>query len=434
MTVGDTIVNFYDKYIRVSTKETELKSGGRWASDLQKESDDPKLTPERRRELANQSPIFMKGIRKKSMDSIRAWFDIEADNKTAPVQADLNALAAFEKKTNYKKKFSQAVKDAHVYGDGFILLGFDEAKGISLMTQPSPKAEPVSALVISPQKIKEVRFISEMNMKRNVYHFVFSDGGQEKLIHPDRIQHIVVEEDSNSKLGLSKVDLLRNTIKSKKNVDIAVGRILAWFSHGILDITAKDLTDEELKELKEVAKQHPTSWVHDVDDFELEVINPEHLQPKDYMDFIVLNIASCLVMPVHVLTGIQVGKVTGAEIGFADYYRDIRDMQELIYTPVIENLYRRIIEARGRTWKYSLIWKTVYVDELGEANIMEKRMEFVTKGYQAGLIDIEEGRRMLNEGMYELDINKQIKPPSRPDQNKSPFKAKVKKDKEEKDE
>ncbi|RLG44653.1 MAG: hypothetical protein DRN81_03995 [Thermoproteota archaeon] len=428
--IGDYVFEFYDKYLKVSTKESELKSSNMWSSELQKGSDDTRLSPSKRRELANQSPIFMKGVRKKSMDSIRAWFDIEADNKSTPIQADINALRSFEKRCNYKKLFAQAIKDAHIYGDGFILLGFSNDKGMSLQMQPASNAEPITAMVISPEKITEVKYMSDKNKNMDLYHFVYRDGMKEKFIHPDRIQHIIVEEDSTSKLGLSKVDLLRNTIKSKKNVDIAVGRILAWFSHGLLDIKAKDLTDSELKELTKVAAEHPTSWVHDEDDFEIDVINPDQLQPKDYMDFIVLNIASCLNMPVHVLTGIQVGKVTGAEIGFADYYKDILDMQELIYTPLIEDLYSRIIKARGRVWKYSLKWNTVYVDEIGEANIMEKRMAFVAQGVQAGLIDLEEGRRMLNEGLIELDINKQIKPPSRPEQPNSPFKAKKKEEKE----
>ena len=424
--VGDYVFEFYDKYLKTSTKETKLKSSNQWSSELQKSSEDKKLTPSKRRELANQSPIFMKGVRKKSMDSVRAWFDVEADNKSSPIQADINALRAFEKRCNYQKKVTQAVKDAHVYGDGFILLGFTNDKGMSLQMKPAKNAEPVTAQTISPEKITEVKYMSDKNKNMDIYHFVFRDGSQEEFIHPDRIQHFIVEEDSTSRLGLSKVDLLRNTLKSKKNVDIAVGRILAWFSHGMLDIKAKDIDDEELTELKKVAATHPTSWVHDEDDFEIDVVNPDQLQPKDYMDFIVLNIASCLIMPVHVLTGIQVGKVTGAEIGFADYYRDIRDMQELIYTPIIEDLYRRIIEARGRTWKYSLKWRTVYVDELGEANIMEKRMAFISQGITAGVIDVEEGRRMLNEGMIEVDINKQIEPPSRPEQPNSPFKAKKK--------
>jgi hypothetical protein len=439
MTLLDFVYDAYDKYIKRSSKEAELKAGKGWGTGDTKGGDDPQLTPDKRRELAYQSPIFMKGVRKKTMDSVRAWFDIETDNNSAPISIDEKALKAFEKRSNYKKKFASAVRDAHIYGDGFLLIQFDVSdEGIKLEAQPPENAEPVNVMVLNPEKITKVKYVSEENKSKDLYHYVYSGSMGDQLIHPDRIQHIVINEDSTSKLGVAHIDILRNTIKSKKNVDIAVGRILSWFSHGLLDIKAKDIDDDEIEEITKVAKTHPSSWVHDEEDFELEVIQPSAIDPEHFMNFLVLNIASVLVMPVHVLTGIQVGKVTGAEIGFADYYRDIKDMQELIYTPLIESLYKRIIEARGRTWKYNLKWLTVYVDELGEANIMEKRMAFVTQGIQAGIIDKEEGRKMLNEGMIELDLSKQIKDPPlpkrpEPDFNppKRPTSKKEKEDKEE---
>ncbi len=428
--LGDRVLNFYKDYIQ-PTKESALGNSAWGANGSTKGSDDPRMTPDRRRELAYQSPIFMKGVRKKTMDSIRAWFKIETKNQSTPIQADENAIYAFEKRTNYKKKFSHAVMDAHIYGDGFLLIGFNNDNKRSLKDAPADNAEPRTIKVLNPQKITKVQYLSEANRKKDLFHFVFSTGQGEVMIHPDRIQHIKIDEDSTSKLGVSKIDILRNTIKSKKNVDIAVGKILSWFSHGMIDIKAKDIDDDEIEKLTKVAASHPSSWVHDEDDFELEIIEPKAIQPEEFMNFLVLNIASVLVMPVHVLTGIQIGRVTGAEIGFADYYRDIRDIQDLIYTPLITDLYRRIIEARGRTWKYELAWQTVYVDELGEANIMEKRMEYVTKGIQAGVIDIEEGRRMLNQGMVEIDINKKPTPPKKPDSIRPPNPESKSKEKEE---
>ena len=419
--LGDLVVNFYKEHLQ-PTKENALKAGNSWGvGGNTKSSDDRTLTPDRRRELAYQSPIFMKGVRKKTMDSIRAWFKVETNNQSTPISADEKAIRAFEKRSNYKKKFAQAVVNAHIYGDGFLLIGFDNKdNGVSFDKEPNPKSEPRNIKVLDSRKITQVKYINSANRKRDLTHYVYQTGQGEVLIHPDRIQHIKIDEDSSSKLGVSKIDILRNTIKSKKNVDIAVGKILSWFSHGLLDIKAKDIDDDEIEKLTKVAATHPSSWVHDEEDFELEVIEPKAIQPEEFMNFLVLNIASVLVMPVHVLTGIQIGRVTGAEIGFADYYRDIKDIQDLIYTPLIEDLYKRIIESRGRVWKYELAWETVYVDELGEANIMEKRMEYVSKGIQAGVISVEEGRRMLNEGMVEIDINKEPVPPKKPDSIRPP--------------
>lgn len=435
MTLMDNAYDFYEKYIkRTPSKESELSSGSKYGDEHVKESDDIKLTPGKRRELAHQSPIFMKGVRKKAMDSIRAWFEIETLNGSEPIKIDTDALDAFEKRSNYKKKLYQAIKDSHIYGDGFLLIQFDERdKGVPFQMQPDPMSEPRNVILLNPAFITSVEYLSEENKRKDLFHYVYDDGEGKRHIHPDRIQHVMVNEESNSKLGLASIDILRNTIKSKKNVDIAVGRILSWFSHGLLDIKQYDLDKEDQKKIKKIAESHPSVWMHDPEDFEIEVLQPEAIDPQPFMDFIVLNIASVLVMPVHVLTGIQVGRVTGAEIGFADYYRDIKDMQELIYTPLIENLYKRIIEARGRQWKYNLRWNTVYVDELGEANIMEKRTAFITEAINAGLITVEEGREMMNKGMFELDPKVIPRPPSKPEPSKNPFKAKEEK-KEEEDE
>lgn len=416
-TVGDIVFKFYTKYIKQSTKETKLSAPGSiYTSEIYKEADDTSLTPSKRRELAHQSPILMKGIRKKSMDSIRAWFKIETENKGIPISVDKKAIEAFEKRTQYKKKFYEAVVDAHIYGDGFLLIQFDETDaGLSLSVAPQPTSEPIGVIKLCPEKITSIIYTSDANKAKDIFHYVFDDGRGEKIhIHPDRIQHIVIEPTSHSKLGLSKIDLLRNTIKSKQHVDIAVGRILSWFSHGLLDIKAYDLSEEEAKNIKAVARQHPSVWMHDPEDFEIDVIQPEAIDPKPFMEFLIQNIASALIMPVHVLTGIQVGRVTGAEIGYCDYYRDIKDMQELIYTPLIEDLYRRIIEARGRVWKYGIIWQTVYVDESGEAGIMLTRTDFIVKAIAAGVITVKEGRHMMNDGMVEIDPDKEPKPPKKP--------------------
>ncbi|RLI66537.1 MAG: hypothetical protein DRO67_00975 [Candidatus Asgardarchaeum californiense] len=409
-TLNDTVYNFFEKYIkRTPTKEDALKAGSKYSDEQTKESDDIQLTPYKRGELARMSPVFMKGVSKKALDSIRAWFDLETTSGTAPIKMDLDAFKAFEKRSNYKSKLNQAIKDAHIYGDGFLLIQFDQLdKGNKFVTQPPKNSEPRSVIILSPEYITDIKYISESNKKSDLYHYVYDDGSSSYLIHPDRIQHIKIDEVSSSKFGLSKIDLLRNTIKSKKNVDIAVGRILSWFSHGMLDIKQYDLNADDAKKIKQVAASHPSVWMHDPEDFEIDVIQPQAIDPKEFMSFLILNIASALIMPMHILTGIQVGKVTGAEIGTADYYRDIRDMQELIYTPLIEDLYKRIIEARGRDWKYSLAWKTVYVDELGEAIIMEKRAAFVTSLFSSGLVDLEEARSMLNEGLYQLDTKKEI--------------------------
>ena len=419
-TLGDRLVTFYEKFISPSkkpvTKESRLLGVDEYSNALQKDNYS-KLTPSRRRDIANESPLLMKGIKKKSLDSVRAWLEIQTvSGRGKPVDADTKAIDAFNKRTNYKKKFLDAVICAHVYGDGFLLISFSNDKGVSISAPPGKKSEPQGVSVLNPEEITKVKYLSKENKDRDIYHYVLSKNSidsEVSFIHPDRIQHIVIDSLPYNKLGLSKIDLLRHTIQSKKNIDIATGNILAWFSHGMVDVKWDGMSPEEKKGMMKLAGTHPSVWVHD-EDMEIDIKNPQAIDPKPFYDYVVLNLAAALVMPTHILTGVQTGRVTGSEIGYGDYYRDVHDMQELIYLPLIESLYRRIIEARGREWKYNIHWNTIYIDEKAEADIMKLRLEGIEKGIGCGIIDTEEGREMYNNGQIELESTKLPPKPSIP--------------------
>ena len=203
---------------------------------------------------------------------------------------------------------------------------------------------------------------------------------------------------------ISTIDLLRWTLFSKKNVDIAAGYILAWYAHGVTDVKVEGLDDEDEKEKYEkIAASHPGAWIHN-EDLELKIHPASSIQPKEFYDYIVLNIAAALNMPTHVLTGIQMGRVTGAEIGFADYYRDVSDDQELRMTPLIRSLYTRILAAKGKKWKYDIVWNPIYIDEAAEAKLLEIKISAADKAKKGGLTDLEESRMMINKGQIELPI------------------------------
>ena len=65
--------------------------------------------------------------------------------------------------------------------------------------------------------------------------------------------------------------------------------------------------------------------------YEMDIIKAESIDPRAFYDFILQNIAGVIGMPTHMLTGVVVGRSSGAETGYADYYRDVRDDQDLMY-------------------------------------------------------------------------------------------------------
>lgn len=377
------------------------------------------LSPEKRRLIAEESPLFMKGVKKKCADTFRAWFILEPLKKDGKiVQRDMDLLTDFELRSNYKGKLTEAKRASHIYGNGFLLIDFRDDEKLQVFDPPvdseGKTLEPWDVQVMNSEYITELRYYNEEYKEAGVLHYYYIDKDMnEKWIHPDRIQWIPANLIPGHNLGVSTIDLLRWTLFSKKNIDIAAGHILSWFAHGILDLEILDMDDEQRKFYTKLAAQHPGTWIHD-QDLTVDIKPASTVDPKPFYDYVVLNIAAALNMPTHVLTGIQMGRVTGAEIGFADYYRDVTDDQTLEMEPLIRKLYTRILKANGKKWKYKITWNPIYIDEAAENKLLDIKITAADKAKKGGLVDLEEGRRMINEGQIELDPTKEIEQPITP--------------------
>jgi hypothetical protein len=170
----------------------------------------------------------------------------------------------------------------------------------------------------------------------------------------------------------------------------------------------------ERKKALELMKEHPNYFAFS-EKYHLDVKNPTAIQPQQFYDHISEAISAALIIPRQVLLGIEVGKVTGAEIGFADYYRDIKDNQELVFTPHLLRIYDLLAKANNRDFsKYYIDWEITYIDEMAEAELEGKRAAAVCnlRSSNPPLITVKEARRMLNEGLIDLDpdLEPDIKP------------------------
>lgn len=456
-TVGDYIKNFYINYLAPSRDEFIGKKENKVINPRNAAPDQKnagfvtkKLSMEKCRQVAEQTPLFMKGVRKKAMDSVRAWHKIDTkDGESKPVSVDLQIIDDFIERDNFKHKWYMARVDSFVYGDGFLLITFKNDEKTKLSEPPSKDAVPYSTQLISPEKIDKIDFYPEKKefyRNKGIKHFHFQDrqSGERNWIHPDRIIHLPGDRLSYSEFGNSKINLLRNIIKSKINVDIACGEILSWFAHGVYDIGIANCGDNDIKRWEEIANDHPGAWIHDKEREEIKSVNPTTIDPKPFYDYLVLNIASAIVMPVHVLTGVQVGRVTGAEVGTGDYYKDIRDDQDLLYSPLLTKLYKWLLRGHNypsdekppkRRWKYKIVWNQIYIDERSEAEILKTRVDSAAAALNGpmggvGFIDEKEAREMINKGQIELDIDKKPKKPTPPQPMPKPEKPKLDDDEE----
>ena len=402
-------------------KADDFDFGNKWKSD-------GKMSPVLRRNLALVAPFFMKATKKKNLDRFRSWFEFESvGSRKPPSVADAKIIQLFDDRADTKFKFVIANICVDIYGDGFILKKYanditikgGKNKGKVDWELPPPKTAIIRNLeLIDPENLKEVKYLSGTKGKqfkdKGVQHFFYQNQktGVEKYIHPSRVIHFKDDQLPFSKLGISKVDMLRNIISSEKDIDIATGEILKWFSHGVQEVTKTGMQPAERKEMLKVMAQHPNFFAYD-DRYKLTIHNPTAIDPKEFYNYLVLCVSSVFVMPTQVLLGVQIGKVTGAETGYSDYYRDVKDKQELIDTPIVKSLYAEVLAGYDKKFNYKPIWNDIYVGELAESELLGKRAATVQilMSTNPPVVSQAEAREMMNKGVIYLDPSKKPKAP-----------------------
>jgi|GEM_PF-2109751 len=421
MTLMDRLDYISRKYIRKTAKDIPKTSEDDLILPTKYEGKPNQLlTPEKCREYALISSLFIKGTIKKNSDTFRAWFKLKRDDGIKMPQDEIDTIRYFEKRTQIKQKFKIAGISADIWGDGYLLIKFNEKldkreKASTRLKRKVPEdAEPLDVILLNPENIKEMYYpddeghnlITNGINKQIYYHYINIKKNENFPIHPDRILHVKTFELPNSPFGISKVQILRNILAASEDIDVATGEILKWFSHGIQVLTKAGMQKAERTKALELLAKHPNYFAFS-EKYKLEVINPTAINPTPFYEHVVQAVADALIMPKHVLQGLVVGRVTGAEVGWADYYRDIRDNQDLVYTPLIEKLYGYLGKSNNKDFsKYEVVWETTYIDELAEAEILGKRVAAAANAKSAGLISIKEARRIINEGNIELDPEK----------------------------
>jgi len=365
------------------------------------------LSPKMLRKIALREPLLLKGIFKKNKDTIRNWFVLKPIDGDDSIPKPIEKLIFdFERRTQIQKKLFVGGCAANIYGTGYIERTFIEPKTKKAVSSVDKRAKPLGLNLLNSENFKGRKRKDDKD--KTVYYVYKEKGmiGDELFIHPDRIIPVVIDKLPFSFFGISKVHVAANILKSKMDADITSGEILSWFSHGILDMTIDDMNDDQEKDMINLFKQHVNAYVHD-EKYHLDVKNPTQIDPKPFYEYFYVNIASALEMPTHMLTGLQLSK-GDSEVGVSDYYHDIENIQKVIFTPIIEEIYKNLLETNGYKWIYKIVWNPIFVDELSEAKIAQTRSYSAVNNYNAGIIDIKEARQQLNNGIVDLDVNKKI--------------------------
>lgn len=363
------------------------------------------------RRIILSEPLTRKAIYKKNRDTFTNWFVVK-DKQGEIISDDIyKHIRLFDKKTMFPSLLFKAGVSANIYGTGFIEKIYNENMNTSPMSPITLRKNLINLELLDSETITE-RMRNPDNDRDTTRYLVYRGKrfSGKKLIHPSRIEVVKIDSLPYSFFGISIGRVLWNILKSKTNADIGAGELLNWYGRGMYDITIDGMTDDDEKRASSQVKKHPDYLIHD-DKIKVDVVNPTRIDPNPFYEYFYTNIAAALEMPKQMLTGMDIGNVTGSEAGIAAYYSDIQNIQELIFTPIIENIYKEFFRSIGKTWDYDIEWNPIYVDELSNAKILQVRSYSATQAFNSGIVDTGEARDILNNGIIELDIDKKIEQP-----------------------
>ncbi len=421
-TLREHITNVGEKYIwGLSANDDEgtdskvKRIGSNQESGNQSSGD--KVLPELLRRIVITEPLVKKAIFKKNRDTFKNWFTVKDENGNIIKDSDYKIIHAFDKKTLFPSILFQAGVSSNMYGTGFIEKIYNEKKNTNSMSPITSRKKIYDLEILDSENILERKRNPNNDKDETLYPTYKKGRSEEKLIHPSRLEVARIDKLPYSYFGISTVRVLWNILKSKMNADVSSGELLEWYGRGMYDLEIEGMTPEDETAAKNQVMKHPDYLIHD-DKVKVSVVNPTRIDPTPFYEYFYTNIAAALEMPKHMLTGSEIGNVTGSEVGTSAYYNDIENIQKLVFTPIIENIYKELFSAYGKKWNYQIVWNPIFVDELSEAKILQTRSYSATQASNAGIVDISEARKMLNQGIVNLDTEKKMeddKPDDTPD-------------------
>jgi len=356
--------------------------------------------------IVMSEPLIRKAIMKVNRDKFGGGWDIEPRDKDQPIDDNIKRIIDdFNHNTNIKNKLQQMGMSTNIYGDGFIELIFEEPED-NTITSPAPNTQLIdirvlNAAYIYQKKRKDKRDPIEYYIYKS---FKTGDANMETYMHPTRIRHVVEKKIPGNEFGISDVYTGYHILTSKMNADKYYGEFIHWAGKGLYDVEIKGVDQTTINEyIARIEKSKNTNLQAHDENVKWQVHNPVIFNPKEFNDYFYINIAALADLPQHILTGVQPGQLTGSEIGLADYYKNIMNIQTTIYSVLLEDIYNLVLKPQGYSFEgYRIKWNPIYVDEMSEATILKTRSEAGSYLIDRGAIDEDEYRMIAREGIQNL--------------------------------
>ncbi len=354
----------------------------------------------------NRDPRIRKGIIKKCTNLFSRWFKVDSPIDGVDVPDSIEQkITSWNKTEQLKKKLTQHYINQLVFGRAYLELSTVEIIGEHGEGLEKPfktinntlhvyNVDP-RVIQLNTVKNKEAQSVNRYQKPLpDTDYFVMRDGKKQMLVHPSRIL-MTSEWTAGDSTPVGVIDVAYNLIESSVNSDRSLGEILYRFGHPFPTAIVKDASDEELDAVQTAFGKigSSTGFVGD-DRYTFNLLNPSAVNPKEFAEYFYIGLACALNMPVMVLLGVQKGAVTGSEIDLSDYYNDLHSIQETLFTPMLNTIYKTLLGS----WDYEIFWNPIFVNEESESKIRKTNMEALKLLYfDMGIIDDVTARQIARE-------------------------------------
>ncbi|MBO8180273.1 MAG: phage portal protein [Archaeoglobus sp.] len=340
-------------------------------------------------------PLTRKGILKRSHDVFERWLRIESEDERVK-----EIFAELEKRTDLKNKLIDLLKNAMIYGVGYLEIVYENDTNPA--SEEPPQTRIISLELIDPKTIFPV-YQADPNKEdygEILYYQQEIKAMPNRVIklHPSRIIEFKYDTLADGRRPVGVIEPMLHVVEAKITLDKSAGRIPKKVISQIITATLKGdgVTQQLLDEwAKAFAKMEDVGRFVTPEMVEVDVKEGgKALDIKPYSEHLIYQIAGGVGVPYTVLLGAGAGTLSTSETNLRDYYSDLRDLQ-VRFTPIIKRLLDWELAVEGVNVGYEIVWNEIYADEKSEADILATKARAIDLLINDGIIGVNEARELL---------------------------------------
>lgn len=355
-----------------------------------------KLGDEKLLNTIKKCPHISKAYTWITEDLVSNWFEIDSplDSEDVPENIE-KTITDFIKEKRVKKKIYQMVWDGKWQGNGWIELVTDGDK--------EPESELSGNLVdiayVDTRKITGYKYYPEGHENYGEIEFwTMRKGTQTIKIHSSRLLQFAPNKIGNDPFGYSDTETAWNAVAANNTSIKALANLINVHAHPYLynntGQTSQKSIDDAFKMMQDVAEGKIKAGLVGGEGSDMKILNPSAIEPRFIMDAFYTEFSSAVKIPKMLLVGEQTGHLTGSGHELKKYYDHIDSVRNIQLTPIMNHIFTLLL---GDSWKYDIYWNPNFIDEKSEIENKTKWIEWVSKAYQIGVIDVIEARQLLRE-------------------------------------